>query len=55
MQYWLDHDEDAIKANYREVKAEEQQKADMSQFKADDLRALGYTDAEIEAITNGAR
>jgi hypothetical protein len=50
MQFWLDHDENAMRAYYRERKSRNQEKP---KFKAEDLRELGYTEEEIREITRG--
>jgi Holliday junction resolvasome RuvABC DNA-binding subunit len=54
MQYWLDHDEDAIKARYCETKDKERQ-AEIPQFDVVALKELGYTDKDIEKINEGRR
>jgi hypothetical protein len=45
MQYWLDYDEDSMRAAYRERKYQEQAKP---KFSRKDLHELGYTDEEID-------
>lgn len=53
MIYWLNNDERDIKAAYLEQKAKEEAKKQKPAFKADDLREIGYSEAEIKEMTRG--
>jgi hypothetical protein len=53
MLYWLNNDERDIKAAYLEHKAREERKKEQTKFKADDLREIGYSEAEIKEMTRG--
>jgi len=53
MLYWLNNDERDIKTAYLAYKEKEAEAKSKPSFKADDLRDIGYTDAEIEKITRG--
>jgi hypothetical protein len=53
MIYWLNTDERNIKAAYLEQKAKEEAENQRTVFKADDLREIGYSEAEIKEMTRG--
>jgi hypothetical protein len=53
MTYWLNNDERDIKVAYLEQKAKEEAEKQKPVFKADELREIGYSEAEIKEMTRG--